>query len=76
MRKARGEDQMYLCVCHGVSEHKVKSLVKELAVDRGMTLGGVYRELGVRPRCASCVPFIKDVFLEAKRANPVALPAE
>lgn len=64
---------MYLCVCHGISDRKVKTLVTELVQDRGMTLGGVYRELGVRPRCASCVPFVKEVFLEAKRTG--AAPA-
>ena len=67
---------MYLCLCHAINDRKVKALVSDLAQDRGMTLGGVYRELGVRPRCASCVPFIKELFLEAKRGAPSPAAAE
>lgn len=61
---------MYLCVCHAVTERKVR----ELANGGGATLSAVYRELGVRPRCATCVPFIKEAFLEAKKATLDKLP--
>lgn len=53
---------MYLCVCNAISDRQVKAMVQE----KGHSLTSVYRELGVRPKCATCVPFIKDAVRQAQ----------
>lgn len=62
---------MYLCVCHAVSDRQVKAMVQ----DQGLSLAAVYRELGIRPRCAACVPHIKQAVRDAQQeAAPATEP--
>lgn len=48
---------MYVCLCHGLTDHKIK----ELAASGTRTAAGVYQQLGVRPKCGKCVPYVRDM---------------
>ena len=48
---------MYVCLCHGFTDHKVK----ELTAAGTCSATQVYRHFGVRPRCGKCVPSVRDM---------------
>jgi bacterioferritin-associated ferredoxin len=48
---------MYICLCHGFTDRQVRGLADE---GKGST-AGVYRALGVRPKCGKCVPMVRDI---------------
>jgi bacterioferritin-associated ferredoxin len=51
---------MYVCVCHAFTDHDVRAT-------GASTVGEAYRNLGVRPSCGKCVPFVQDVLHTSKR---------
>ncbi len=42
---------MYVCICHAIRESDVRRVV----CDGEITMAGVYKRLGCRPRCGTCV---------------------
>ena len=52
--------QMYVCVCHAFTD-------RDLRATSAATVGEAYRNLGVRPSCGKCVPFVQDMLRTAKR---------
>lgn len=51
---------MYVCLCHGFTDHQVK----ELAHGGTRSAAQVYQHFGVRPRCGKCVPYVRDMVKE------------
>lgn len=48
---------MYVCLCHGFTDHQVK----ELAESGTRSAAKIYQHFGVRPRCGKCVPYVRDM---------------
>jgi bacterioferritin-associated ferredoxin len=48
---------MYVCLCHGFTDGKVRSS----AAREDGTVADLYRALGVRPTCGKCVPMVRDI---------------
>jgi bacterioferritin-associated ferredoxin len=48
---------MYLCLCHGITDHQVK----QLSADGTRSTAQVYSHFGVRPKCGKCVPYVRDL---------------
>lgn len=48
---------MYVCLCHGFTDRDVHRCLAGDAV----TVGDVYRTLGHQPRCAKCVPTVRQL---------------
>ena len=66
---------MIVCLCHGVTERQMR----EAMAAGGCSTSEVYRRLGLRPNCASCVPFVCDALREARgkdasQSLPTPLP--
>ncbi len=59
---------MYVCICHGIRDKDVRSAVCEGEI----SLHGVYKKLGCKPRCGSCLPAMADAVAShaAERADP------
>ncbi len=53
---------MYVCVCHAFTDRDVRAT-------GAATVGEAYRNLGVRPSCGKCVPFVQDLLRPSKRAG-------
>jgi len=47
---------MYVCVCNGLTSRQVNA-----AAATNSSTGGVYRSLGVQPRCGKCIPTIRGI---------------
>jgi bacterioferritin-associated ferredoxin len=62
---------MYVCVCNGLTTREVRAA----AAESGST-GGVYRALGVEPRCGKCIPTIRGMVAAARRAPIAELASE
>jgi bacterioferritin-associated ferredoxin len=45
---------MYVCVCNGLTSRQVHT-----AAATCNSTGGIYRALGVAPRCGKCIPTIR-----------------
>lgn len=48
---------MYVCLCHGVTDHEIKAL----ATAGARSAAQVYRHFGVKPKCGKCVPYVRDL---------------
>jgi bacterioferritin-associated ferredoxin len=62
---------VYICICHGITDHQIRSCVKEGA----RSLCDLSGRLGVATQCGSCASsamHILDETLEPRR--PAALP--
>lgn len=67
---------MYICVCKGVSERRIRRAVDDGAV---VSLRDLSRELGVGTCCGKCVPAARELLSEAnaRMAPPAtALPLQ
>jgi bacterioferritin-associated ferredoxin len=62
---------MYVCVCNGLTSRDVRA-----AARKSPSTGGVYRALGVQPRCGKCIPTIRDAVAAAKADAHETLAAE
>lgn len=54
---------MYVCLCHALTDREVRAK----AAHSGASLATVYRNLGVRPKCGKCVPFVRAIVDESNR---------
>jgi len=54
---------MYVCLCNGFTDRQVRALPEAA----GGSTAGIYRALGVRPRCGKCVPMVKEIVRTAAR---------
>lgn len=59
---------MFICVCKGVSDTRIRRAVEQGAV---LTLRDLSREMGVGTCCGKCVPAAREV-LDRALARPVA----
>jgi bacterioferritin-associated ferredoxin len=57
---------MYVCLCNGFTDREVRSIA---AASRCST-AGLYRSLGVRPRCGKCVPMVREILGEPAQGSP------
>jgi len=56
---------MYVCICHGFTEKKVKQ-----ALEKGVcTAAGVFNCMGCKPQCGKCVPYVRQMAAEYRAAN-------
>lgn len=62
---------MYVCVCNGLTTRQIESVAGDCS-----STGGVYRALGVQPRCGKCIPTIRDTVSAMRRQQPEALASE
>ena len=60
---------MYVCLCNGLTDRDLRT---HKAGD-GCSVAMVYRSLGAKPQCGSCVPFVRDMLRQSP--CPVAAPA-
>jgi bacterioferritin-associated ferredoxin len=51
---------MYVCLCNGFTDKQVR------AAGSGCSVAGVYRSLGVQPRCGKCVPMVREILQEGQ----------
>lgn len=55
---------MIVCSCNVVSNHEINAAVEELVAadsDVVLTPGMVYRAIGVRPKCGTCMRHVADL---------------
>jgi bacterioferritin-associated ferredoxin len=55
---------MIVCSCNVVTTRQIKAAVEELVADDPdvvLTPGVVYRALGVRPQCGTCLPQVVEM---------------
>jgi bacterioferritin-associated ferredoxin len=62
---------MYVCLCNGLTSRAVTA-----AAATSFSTGGVYRALGVQPRCGKCIPTIRSMVATAKEEAREALASE
>ncbi|MGH7073950.1 MAG: (2Fe-2S)-binding protein [Stellaceae bacterium] len=55
---------MYVCVCNGLTTREIRAVAASCP-----STGGVYRALGVQPRCGKCIPAIRGMVAAAKEAT-------
>ncbi len=48
---------MYICICHALKERDVRNVLSEGDV----SLSGVYKKLGCRPRCGKCLGMMAEI---------------
>jgi bacterioferritin-associated ferredoxin len=48
---------MYVCLCHGFTD----SHVRRVAGEGCRSVSSVYRSIGVRPQCGTCVPVVREI---------------
>ena len=60
---------MYVCVCNGLTTRQVRAAAATCS-----STGGVYRSMGVEPRCGKCIPTIRATInaVRQKRAEELA----
>lgn len=67
----RKEPTMYICLCNGFTEGKVR-----LVAERGeCKVADVYKALGCKPKCGKCVPFVRDLIRAVAPSEPMAMPS-
>ena len=52
---------MIVCSCNVVSDREIQAVVEELVCvdpDVVLTPGMVYRAIGIRPKCGTCLPHV------------------
>jgi bacterioferritin-associated ferredoxin len=60
--KQRGVSRsMYVCLCNGLTTRAIRAVAATCS-----STGGVYRALGVEPRCGKCIPTIRGMVAAAK----------
>ena len=52
---------MYVCVCNGLTTREIRAVAASCP-----STGGVYRALGVQPRCGKCLPAIRGLMAAAQ----------
>jgi bacterioferritin-associated ferredoxin len=62
---------MYVCVCNGLTSRQVQA-----AAANNCSTGGVYRALGVQPRCGKCIPTIRGMVISAQQERTEELASE
>ena len=53
---------MYVCLCNGLTSRAINE-----AAATASSTGGVYRALGVQPRCGKCGPMIRGMVTAARQ---------
>ena len=64
---------MYICICHGITDHQIRSCVE----DGARSLCDLRGRLGVATQCGSCASSalnILDEALQPHRAEPLPAP--
>lgn len=63
---------MYICICHGITDHQIRSCVK----DGARTLCELSGQLGVATQCGSCESSAMHILQEtlAPSAHPACIP--
>jgi bacterioferritin-associated ferredoxin len=59
---------MYVCLCHGLSDRRVRAAAR---ADR--TIADLYRALDVVPTCGKCVPMVCEI-AHAQHQAPLTEP--
>jgi bacterioferritin-associated ferredoxin len=62
---------MYVCLCNGLTDRDLRT---HTAGD-GCSVAMVYRSLGVKPQCGTCVPFVRDMLRQPACAAAASLSA-
>jgi bacterioferritin-associated ferredoxin len=62
---------MYVCVCNGLTSRQVDAVAATCS-----STGGVYRSLGVQPRCGKCIPTIRGMVIAAHQERAEELASE
>ena len=57
---------MYICICHGITDHQIRSCVK----DGARTLCDLGGQLGVATQCGSCADAAMHIVDEARERSP------
>jgi bacterioferritin-associated ferredoxin len=52
---------MYICLCNAITDRDFLARV----VEKDCTVSTLYRSLGIKPRCGRCVPYVKQLLLQA-----------
>ena len=48
---------MYVCLCHAFTDRQLR----DAARNGGGSVEGIYRSLGVAPRCGKCLPVVEEI---------------
>ncbi|MGF1456665.1 MAG: bacterioferritin-associated ferredoxin [Alphaproteobacteria bacterium] len=48
---------MYICICHALKERDVREVLSE----GDLSIAGVYKKLGCRPRCGKCLGMMAEI---------------
>jgi bacterioferritin-associated ferredoxin len=56
---------MYVCLCNAVTDGQVRAV----ACGQDCSVAGLYRLLGVQPKCGKCVPTVRDILGETANTN-------
>ncbi len=59
---------MYVCICHAIRERDVRKAVCEGEI----TLHGVYKKFGCRPRCGKCLGAMADIVADCGETKDAA----
>jgi bacterioferritin-associated ferredoxin len=59
---------MYICICHGISDHQIRACVEGGA----RTLGDLSCRLGVATQCGTCATSACEVMEEVLDCAPLA----
>jgi bacterioferritin-associated ferredoxin len=57
---------MYVCLCNGISDRDFRAH----AEGENRTVSMVYRDLGTKPQCGKCVPFVRQLLRQATDIQP------
>jgi bacterioferritin-associated ferredoxin len=57
---------MYVCLCNAVTDRQVR----DVACGQNCSVSGLYRLLGVQPKCGKCVPTVREILSEKDGPQP------
>ena len=57
---------MYICLCNAVTDRQIRAV----ATGQDCSVAGLYRLLGVQPKCGKCVPTVRDILSEQANDGP------
>lgn len=63
---------MYVCSCNVITAHQIKHAIAQLRETdpvRVLTPGLIYRFLGFRPKCGSCLPHVSLLIAAAEEVG-------
>ncbi|HVJ52159.1 MAG TPA: (2Fe-2S)-binding protein [Aliidongia sp.] len=62
---------MYVCLCNAVTDGQIRAAAGE----KECSVAGLYRLLGVQPKCGKCVPVVREILSERADSEAAALCA-